>query len=74
MEVLETQHLDQVVDVPVVMQQQVPAVPVVQKTVEEPPTQFFDSVVELSVVQQRRRQDPMVQMFTGEVFAIPSRQ
>ena len=47
-------------DVPVVMQRQVPAVKVVQKTVEVPQTQFIDRVVDTPVVQQR--QVPTVQM------------
>ena len=58
-EVPQAQSTDKVIDVPVIMQRQVPAVQVVRKTVEVPQTQFIDRVVDTPVVQQR--QVPTVQ-------------
>ena len=59
LEVPQAQSTDNVVDIPVHMQRQVPAVQVVRKTVEDPQTQFIDGVVDTPVVQQR--QVPTVQ-------------
>ena len=42
-------------DVPVVMQRQVPVIQNVQKTVEVPLVQFIDKVVDVSVIMQRFR-------------------
>ena len=57
-EVLQAQVIDKVVDVPVDMQRQAPAVQVVQKTAEVPQI-WFNRVVDTPVVQQR--QVPTVQ-------------
>ena len=53
-DVPQAQFIDKLVDVPVDMPRQVPAVQVVQKTAEIPQVQFIDSVVDASVVQQRQ--------------------
>ena len=58
-EVFQAQFIDKLVDVPVDMPRQVPAVQVAQRTAEIPQVQFIDRVVDASVVQQR--QVPMVQ-------------
>ena len=53
-EVPQIQFLDRVVDVPLVMQQQVPMIQKVQKTVEISQVQFIDRVVDVPVVMQRQ--------------------
>ena len=53
-EVPQIQFIDKTLDVPVVMQRQVPTVQKVQKTVEVPQTQFIDKVVDVPVHMQRR--------------------
>merc|ERR1712064_129760 len=60
-----------VVDVPVIMQRQVPAVQRVQKMVEVPQLQFIDRVVDIPVVQQR--QVPTVQT-VQQTIEIPQMQ
>ena len=52
-EIPQLQYIDKVVDVPVVMQKQVPAIQKVQKTVEVPQVQLIDKVVDMLVVLQR---------------------
>ena len=51
-EVAQVQHIGKVVDVPIVMQRQVPTIQTVQKT--EVPQVQFDRVVDVPVVLQRQ--------------------
>ena len=53
-EVLETQHLDGVVNVSVVLQSQVLTTLTVQKTEDIPETQCLDRVADVTVVLQRQ--------------------
>ena len=76
-EVPQAQFIDKLVDVPVDMPRQVPAVQVAQKTAEIPQVQFIDSVVDASVVQQRQlptaqktMQNPRAR-FLDEVVGMP---
>ena len=50
----QVQHVDEIVDEPIVMQGQVPTTQTVQKTVEVPQSQFPDRVVDVPVVMQRQ--------------------
>ena len=59
-EVPQIQFIDKTLDVPVVVQRQVPIVQKVQKIVEVPQTQFIDKVVDVPVHMQR--QVPAVQV------------
>ena len=59
-EVPQVQHIDRVVDKPVVKQQNLPSVQKAHKTVEVPQVQYIDGVVDVSVVKQR--QVPSVQV------------
>ena len=52
-EIPQVQFLDKVVDIPVVVQRQVPMVQKVQKTLEVPQLQIIDKVVDIPVVAQR---------------------
>ena len=52
-EIPQVQFLNKVVDIPVVVQRQVPMVQKVQKTLEVPQLQFIDKVVDIPVVAQR---------------------
>ena len=54
MEVPETQCLDRVADVTVVLQRQVPTIQSVQKTMEVPETQCLDRVADVTIVLQRQ--------------------
>ena len=58
-EVPQARFIEQVVDVPVDVPRQVPAVQVVQKTANVPQTHFIDRAEDISVMQQR--QAPTVQ-------------
>ena len=59
-EVPQVQFIDKAVDVPVVIQRQVPTVQKMQKTAEVPQVQFIDKVVDVPVIMQR--QFPAVQV------------
>merc|ERR1740116_623612 len=58
-EVPQVQHVDKIIDVPVVKQVEVPQIQKIPKTVEVPQIQYIDKVVDIPVVKQR--QVPMVQ-------------
>merc|ERR1711916_268845 len=53
-EIPQIQYIDKVVDVPVVMQRQLPTIQKVQKTVEVPQIQYIDKIVDVPVVMQRQ--------------------
>ena len=57
---LQTEFIDKAVDVPVVMQRQVPTVQKVQKTAEVPQVKFIHKVVDAPVIM--RRQVPAIQV------------
>ena len=59
-EVPQIQFIDKTLDVPVVVQRQVPIVQKLQKTVEVPQTQFIDKVMDVPVHMQR--QVPAIQV------------
>ena len=59
-EVPQVQFIDKAMDVPVVMQRQVPTVQKVQKTAEVPQVQFIDKVVDAPVIM--KRQVPAIQV------------
>ena len=47
------QYIDQIVELPVAMQGQIPTIRTVQRTVEVPQVQFLDPAVDVPVVVQR---------------------
>ena len=66
----QVQHVDEIVDEPVVMQGQVPTTQTVQKTVEASQVQFPDRVADVPVVSRRQVPGPLVQEEIVEVIRV----
>ena len=66
----QVQHVDEIVDEPVVMQGQVPTTQTVQKTVEASQVQFPDRVADVPVVSRRQVPGPLIQEEIVEVIRV----